>query len=183
MDLGATICTPRSPSCLICPLARLCKAHLARQPEAFPVKPPRKTRPERGGSAFVAFRPDGSVLMARRPPRGLLGGMLELPASRWDSKVAEAFDPTTALLKPPLVADWSNRPLSIRHVFTHFALELHLKVAHVAQGTAAPEGHLWVQPKDNAVPSLFQKAIAAARPDGMAVGNAAKTGEKRPKSS
>lgn len=183
MDLGATICTPRSPSCLVCPLSSLCKANLAGQPEAFPVKLPRKAKPERTGLAFVAFRPDGTVLMARRAPRGLLGGMLELPASRWDSKAAESFDVTRALLKPPLDADWNNRLLSIRHVFTHFALELYLKVAHVAQGTAAPDGHLWVRPKEDAVPSLFQKAIVAARSDGMAVGNAAKTGEKPSKSS
>jgi A/G-specific adenine glycosylase len=178
MDLGATICTPRSPVCAICPLSTECHAFRLGRPEAFPVKAPRKTKPERFGLAYVAFRPDGRVLMRPRPPRGLLGGMLELPSSTWDEKSAETAELLNIDLPAPLSADWSNRVITIRHVFTHFALNLSLKVAQVSTATMAPDENVWADPETDAVPGLFQKAIEAARRDRMAVGNPSKAGEK-----
>jgi A/G-specific adenine glycosylase len=86
MDLGATICTPRSPSCLICPLSAFCAAFKQREPERFPIKAPKAPRPIRRGDAFVIVREiEGlpHILLRRRPENGLLGGMMEVPCTPW----------------------------------------------------------------------------------------------------
>ena len=82
MDLGATVCTPRKPACAICPLAKMCAAFKAGEPDRYPVKAAKKTQPVRYGSAFVAGT-SGDVLLVRRPPSGLLGGMMMPPTSAW----------------------------------------------------------------------------------------------------
>ncbi len=85
MDLGATICTPKRPACSLCPLNDICLATAA-DPEAFPVKAEKAARPTRYGVAYVAVRADGAVLLRKRPPKGLLGGMAEVPGSAWSDK-------------------------------------------------------------------------------------------------
>jgi A/G-specific adenine glycosylase len=86
MDLGATICTPRSPSCPICPVSAFCAALARREQERFPIKVPKAPRPVRRGDAFVIVseiegRPH--ILLRRRPDNGLLGGMMEVPCTQW----------------------------------------------------------------------------------------------------
>ena len=83
MDLGATICTPKRPSCLMCPIAGDCAAHKRGIAALLPMRAARPERPVRLGLAFVALREDGSVLLRRRPEAGLLGGMLEVPSTEW----------------------------------------------------------------------------------------------------
>jgi A/G-specific adenine glycosylase len=83
MDLGATICTPKTPACALCPWMRACAARRRGDPESFPVKAPKKQGRLRRGAAFVLLRSDGFVLLRTRPPTGLLGGMSEVPTSRW----------------------------------------------------------------------------------------------------
>ena len=78
MDLGATICTPRNPACARCPVSARCAAFAEGRPEAYPVKAPKAARPRREGVAYW-LEHDGQVLLVRRPPKGLLGGMLALP--------------------------------------------------------------------------------------------------------
>ena len=90
MDLGATICTPKRPACPICPVNESCEAFAMGEPEAFPVKAEKATRPTRRGNAFVAVRDDGAVLLRQRSPKGLLGGMAEVPGSDWTTDGAEA---------------------------------------------------------------------------------------------
>src|SRR6185436_16880829 len=82
MDLGATICSPERPNCLICPVAKQCAALGEGDPDRYPVKPEKKDRPVRYGSAFVLTRGD-KVLLVRRPPSGLLGGMMMPATSEW----------------------------------------------------------------------------------------------------
>ncbi len=78
MDLGATVCVPRSPHCLLCPWQLHCHAYRSGEPERFPVK---ATRPERGQlngvSVLIEYR--GEFLLVRRPASGLLGGLWEFP--------------------------------------------------------------------------------------------------------
>ena len=81
MDLGATICIPRNPRCLICPLMKLCQARQNGTQDLRPVKSPRKAVPHHIHAAGVILR-DGRVLLARRPSDGLLGGMWEFPNGR-----------------------------------------------------------------------------------------------------
>src|SRR5262249_38184685 len=82
MDLGATICTPKKPACVLCPLTEVCAARMRGDQESFPRKPPKKSGVPRRGAAFVVSRGD-ELLVRTRPAKGLLGGMTEVPTSAW----------------------------------------------------------------------------------------------------
>ncbi len=119
MDLGATICTPRSPACGICPIKENCGARIEARQGDFPRREAKIAKPTRYGIAYVAERSDGAVLMERRPDSGLLGGTLCFPTSDWN----ENPEPN-----PPLEADWAEMS-AIRHTFTHFHLILRVLIA------------------------------------------------------
>ena len=127
MDLGATICTPRSPACGICPWMECCEGRKAGDAASYPRKTPKKPKPVRQGVAFVAIRADGAVLMERRPDKGLLGGMLGWPGSEWREEAVQG--------DPPMEGDWREVG-DIRHTFTHFHLELAVFVAESVEGEA-----------------------------------------------
>lgn len=114
MDLGATICTPKAPKCMACPIADHCAVAQMPLAETLPQKAPNKPKPVRLGFCYIAANAD-HVLTERRPNKGLLGGMLGFPGSDW----GDAPDP-----KPPFAADWTPLPGQVTHVFTHFRLEL-----------------------------------------------------------
>jgi A/G-specific adenine glycosylase len=159
MDLGATICTPRKPACVLCPWSEPCLARRERRQTEFPVKSEKKKRPTRYGTAFVVRRTDGAILLRRRPPRGLLGGMSEVPGSEWGETGSRAAD-------PPIAADWTALPAVVEHIFTHFALRLSIRRAEVPDAQA-PEGHWWAPAgtlSEEALPNVMKKAIEAAYP-------------------
>src|SRR5262249_60857790 len=81
MDLGASVCTPKRPSCLMCPLQRRCAGHAQGLAAMLPIKPAKADRPLRVGLAFVALRGDGTVLLRRPPDPALLGGILARPST------------------------------------------------------------------------------------------------------
>lgn len=143
MDLGATICRPRAPCCALCPLQPGCAAFASGKPESFPQRKPRRARPKRYGIAYWIER-DGSVWLVRRPPQGLLGGMAALPGTDWTS------DPCM----------WKEPIGTLRHVFTHFALELAVELR------TDPIGEGWWQPirslDEAGLPSLYAKAARLA---------------------
>lgn len=155
MDLGSAVCTPRAPRCLACPLAKACIAHRTGTPEGYPVKRAKTAKPHRHGTIFWAER-DGRVLLVRRPPRGLLGGMRALPTGPW-------ADTAPLLADPPLSAAWRVLPDTVSHTFTHFRLELALAVARV--DGHGPMGEWWsVTEIDSAgLPTVFAKAATAIR--------------------
>ncbi len=160
MDLGATLCTPRRPRCDACPWAADCRAFGQGRPEAYPVKAPKAVRPLRRGVAFWTRRGDGAVLLRRRPPQGLLGGMMEIPSTEWR---ATAWTAAEAARSAPLAAHW--RPLAgmVTHVFTHFRLELEI-LSGAASGRA-PAGALWCRIADldgQALPTVMRKVIRHA---------------------
>lgn len=141
MDLGATICRPARPRCGDCPLRPDCTAFASGEPEAFPARKLRAARPRKYGIAYW-IESDGQVWLVRRPPKGMLGGMAALPGSEWtDAKL------------PRIVSLGS-----VRHVFSHFALDLHLIPR------AEPEGEGWWQPLDRldeaGLPTLYKKAAS-----------------------
>jgi A/G-specific adenine glycosylase len=154
MDLGATICTSRTPACAICPLREGCAGFRTGAPAGFPVKPGKSPRPQRRGTAFW-IEQDGHVLLHRRPAKGLLGGMRALPSGPW-----QADDP--GLAAAPVVAAW--HPVgTVGHVFTHFALDL-----AVVAGTAADrsgDGEWWPIERiaDAGLPTVFAKAATLAQ--------------------
>lgn len=161
MDLGATICTPKRPACMVCPVRGDCAALAAGDPERFPVKAVKGERPTRRGAAFVAVRPDGAILLRKRAETGLLGGMAEVPGSRWTART----DGETGVAAAPFPAKWRFAG-RIVHVFTHFALELDVHLAAV-DGHAAPADAWWSSPADlphEALPTVMKKAIEAALP-------------------
>ncbi|KQU66861.1 A/G-specific adenine glycosylase [Aminobacter sp. DSM 101952] len=161
MDLGATICTPRRPRCMLCPLRDDCSAVAHGDPELYPVKPAKAEKPMRRGAAFVAVTPDGSVLLRKRPGKGLLGGMTEVPTTGWTSRI----DGATGAASAPFPASW-RRAGSIAHVFTHFSLDLEVYRAEVPP-SAPPQGHFWSAAaalNGEALPTVMKKVIEAAIP-------------------
>ena len=131
MDLGATVCTPKSPACGICPWMNTCAARRAGTAADLPRKTPKKPKPVRLGYAYVARRSDGAWLLEERPEKGLLGGMLGWPGSDW----GDAPEPV-----PPIEADWHMIDAEARHTFTHFHLRLRILVANVAHDTTPERG-------------------------------------------
>lgn len=162
MDLGATICTPRRPSCILCPISTDCTAHGQGNPERYPLKAPKAEKPVRRGAAFVAVRGDGAILLRQRPENGLLGGMTEVPTTAWNARQDGPGDAKAA----PFPAAWRERGV-VRHVFTHFTLQLSVYSATVEDRMAAPAGYWWSAPDmlgGEALPTVMKKAIETAIP-------------------
>lgn len=158
MDLGATVCSPRNPDCLICPLQPFCRAAKAGEAMAYPVKAKKKPKPVKFGTAYVVRDGAGRLLLRSRLGKGLLAGMTEVPNSGWTEGEAPAAT-------PPLHAGWSSRNAPVIHVFTHFELRMSVKTARLAGSPAAPEGMRWVAPEaldGEPLPTLFRKVIEAA---------------------
>ncbi|MFN3524252.1 MAG: A/G-specific adenine glycosylase [Phenylobacterium sp.] len=152
MDLGATVCRPKAPLCDRCPIVQACRARASGAPEAYPRKSPRSERPRRHGVAYLLTRGD-EVALVRRPPKGLLGGMLGLPTSEWR---AAPFGEAEARAAAPVAADWRAAG-EVEHVFTHFSLTLRLLRA---EGEA--DGLVWTDRAGlQALPSVFLKAARA----------------------
>jgi A/G-specific adenine glycosylase len=165
MDLGATICTPKRPACGICPWMKACRARHRGDQATFPRRARKPEGRLRRGAAFVVLRADGCVLMRSRPPKGLLGGMTEVPTTQWTHE----FDAEEALPQAPRLKrakpQWQRLPGVVSHVFTHFPLELVVYRAQVAAGTIAPAGARWIPLADlggEALPSLMRKVVAHA---------------------
>lgn len=155
MDLGATICAPRSALCMLCPLEPGCAGARTGNPTAYPVKAAKPERPVRYGHAYVMRDASGDVYLRTRPAKGLLAKMTEVPTSDW----------TGSLGKPdyPQSADWRHHG-QVVHVFTHFRLELEVWSATIRDTAALAEGW-WSDPRKadgEALPSLFRKVLAAA---------------------
>ncbi|WP_430423912.1 A/G-specific adenine glycosylase [Phenylobacterium sp.] len=152
MDLGATVCRPKAPLCDRCPISAHCAGLATGAPESYPRKTPKAVRPHRHGVAYVLTRGD-QVALVRRPPKGLLGGMLALPTTDWR---AERWTDDEAIRHAPVAADW-RAVGEVEHGFTHFTLTLRLL-------RAEGDGHgvIWSPRRDlDALPSVFLKAARA----------------------
>jgi A/G-specific adenine glycosylase len=161
MDLGATICTPKRPACALCPWMIPCDARAAGLQETYPKKVKKTEGQMRRGAAFVVLRADDTVLLRTREPKGLLGGMAEPPTSEWQTD----YQASQAVLDAPLDARWQRLPGTVRHVFTHFPLELTVLLAKVPRGTPEPVGMRWV-PRlaldQEALPGVMKKVLVHA---------------------
>jgi A/G-specific adenine glycosylase len=141
-DLGATICTPRRPACALCPWREACAARRAGNQEELPRKSPKPERPTRHGVHFALRDPAGRILVRRRPERGLLGGMLEIPGTPWRDAPWTAGEALAHAPVPGL--RWAPLPGEAAHGFTHFELRMTLLAA--AHDGAPPEGCAWLDP-------------------------------------
>ena len=163
MDLGATICTPRNPSCRVCPWRPACAAHQTGEQAQLPRRLAKPPKPVRHGMVWLARRADGAWLLEQRPPHGLLGGMLGWPGTDW-VEVSQPVPEAPA----PIEADWHDAGALVRHTFTHFHLRLSLRTATVPL-TATPWRGSFV-PLSNFrradLPTLMRKAhdLAASLP-------------------
>ena len=132
---------------------------------SLPVKPAKPERPLRLGFAFLALREDGCVLLRRRAPAGLLGGMLEVPSTDWAETLPEAKE---ALRDAPVRGDWWAVPGTVAHTFTHFKLETMVYRTLVSSEAALtfwadPARCSWVARRDlaaQALPTVMRKIIA-----------------------
>jgi len=164
MDLGATLCSPKRPACALCPWNDACAARMRGAQETFPRKTPKREGRLRRGVAFVALRADGRVLLRQRPDKGLLAAMTEVPGSDW----SRDFDIASALVAAPRLRtkmQWRCLPGGVRHVFTHFPLELTVFAAELPRGTRALKGTRWVrlaELDDEALPKVMRKVLAHA---------------------
>lgn len=157
MDLGATVCTVREPKCSLCPWVRRCSGkHIA---ENLPAKLPKPKRLTRRGIAFWISDIDGAVLLRKRPEKGLLGGMMEIPSTSWVE--GDLPDKKTAVMEAPLhVETWEQISGIVKHTFSHFNLELHILVATVAEQRPLLDNCIWCQPKDfekQPLPTVMRK--------------------------
>jgi A/G-specific adenine glycosylase len=158
-DLGATLCSPTSPACALCPLREDCQGHRAGIAAGLPRKAPRQRRPQRFGAHFWLVDAAGHVLLRRRPPRGLLGGMTELPGTPWR---ATPWLLEEALGLAPMPASWRLAGRAT-HGFTHFELAIDVYAGQVA----AIEAEGFLRPADalagEALPSVMRKCVDVAR--------------------
>ena len=163
MDLGATVCTPTSPACVLCPWSEACVARAEGIAETLPRKLKKADPPQRYGVAFWMVRKDGAVLLRRRPAKGLLGGMVEVPSTPWRTKTWSLKE---AQAEAPVRAKWRALEGEVTHTFTHFRLSLQTCVADLTPAQAkAFDDALWTPLDalgDVGFPSVMRKVAEHA---------------------
>ncbi len=155
MDLGAAICTPRSPDCPQCPLVHSCRAYEQGRAHQLPVRPAKRDKPARRGQAYVIVR-DGGVFVVTRPPGGMLGGMRALPDDGWSARA-------NGTCAAPFPGGW-RLVGQVRHGFTHFMLELEVLMIEIVDDVDLPPGE-WIglnKLSKIGLPTVFAKALALA---------------------
>lgn len=153
MDIGATVCIPKTPRCSLCPLQKKCEAKKLGIQAELPARAAKKLKPYRRGHVYWIVSDKAQILLEKRPEKGLFGGMVGFPTSEWGLE-RETRHPEAVLKlgKPVLLPDHI-----IRHSFTHFDLELQGYSVKVAKSF---QGGLWVDRADilkSGLPSLFLK--------------------------
>lgn len=140
MELGATLCRPKSPQCVLCPWRDLCAACALGQPEAFPLPKPRRPIPHYDVVAAVTRRDDGRVLVARRRHEDMLGGLWEFPGGKCEDgeslpealrrEMQEEMDIEVAVGEELIV---------VKHAYTHFRITLHAFACHLVESSPPPQ--------------------------------------------
>lgn len=159
MDLGATVCTPRQPQCQICPWQSACQAAQQGIQQDLPRRVAKTAKPIRRALAFVLFDAKDRTFVRQRPVNGLLGGMLEVPSSPWEE---DRVDPQAALASAPAATNWTILSGQVRHIFTHFELEM---AVAVGKTSARIKSGSWIDPyhlDDYALPNVMKKIIRHA---------------------
>lgn len=157
MELGATVCTPKSPKCTSCPWQTECKAYASGKAEKLPRRKSKKPKPVRYGNIFWITNTEGQVLLRRRPEKGLLGGMMEFPSSLWQESGYQPVNHSDIPLKAELI---TAPKIEIRHVFTHFELRLMPYHYISTENASLSQPCKWVLPSElsgEALPSVMVK--------------------------
>ncbi len=145
MDFGATVCTPKQPSCTPCPVARSCEAFKKDLQHILPVKTPRKKVPHFDYFAAV-IKCDDTVLIQRRPLKGLLAGLWEFPGERVETALSSVAASCEQFLRRQIDTDVPNprHYMTIRHAFTHFKMTLHVFSFHLKKPVSVKPPLKWV---------------------------------------
>jgi len=146
MDLGATLCTRRQPNCGECPVQKGCRAYLNGSQSLYPTPKPRKALPQKHSLMPIFARADGSILLERRPPTGIWGGLWSLP----ELDTIEALEPLAQRYALDLGERRALAPFS--HTFSHFRLSLEPWLIEVRENAlfVSEDNYLWYnlqQPK------------------------------------
>lgn len=161
MDLGATICRPRKPSCETCPLQTICQGYALGIAAQLPYPAPKGAKPHRYGIAFWVENSTQEILLEKRPSKGLLAGLIGLPTTLWREQPWDLDSNEAISYAPKGVKTWEQVPITVRHTFTHFHLEL-----RIAKGrTNTPQNGLWSSLenlKTHALPTVMKKVIREA---------------------
>jgi len=143
MDLGSLICSAKRPECSICPVARHCLGRRRGIADRLPLKTRVRDKPTKRGAAFVAFDRSGSILLERRPEKGLLGSMMQPPLGVWQEKFPSRAN---AIKQVPFAGEWKRIPGYVRHSFTHFHLEIEVYAARFSR--RPKHDGIWVAQKN-----------------------------------
>ena len=153
MDLGATICTPTSPKCGMCPVTTMCAAKELGIAETLPAKKPKSAKLQKHGHVYWISNDNDEVLFVRRDEKEMLGGMLGLPTTEW-VKTSE---------KPKTLKGYKKTKLAVLHSFTHFDLKLDIYTSQHENVTIPPEKDpIWVSSskiEELGLPTLFSKVV------------------------
>ncbi len=157
-DLGATICTPRRPTCALCPWREPCAGRRGGIAERLPLKAAKMERPVRHGVHFWLEDRHGRVLLRRRPATGLFAGMTELPGTAWRP---EPWSEADALAAAPMPAPW-RRVGAVLHTLTHLEVRLELFAANVTAIEAEGLLRSATALEGEALPTIMRKCVAMA---------------------
>ena len=164
MDLGATICRPKSPLCGGCPISQFCQAQAMGDPEAFPKKEKKRPKPTREGKVYILMKPvdgDGAfVALERRPPSGLLGGMLGFPGTQWREQNFDDAEINEAVPVKVSKNDHWDEIGEVRHTFTHFHLKLIVFRKWARAKDKPPNGLEWHDVDTVRLPTVMNKVLA-----------------------
>ncbi|WP_455478586.1 A/G-specific adenine glycosylase [Bartonella sp. B10] len=159
MDLGATICIPRKPLCLLCPLQNLCRAEKTKTTDLFPIKAPKKKRLLKTAAAFVVLNQNGQIYLEKRQGKKLLGGMTQIPNNI-------GINHENGLQNAPFSANWQFKG-QITHIFTHFSLKLDIYYINDVHKIQHKNGW-WCDIErlsEEALPTVMKKAISMVIPN------------------
>lgn len=169
MDLGATVCKPKIPTCGDCPIQQYCLGYASGDPHKLPLLPLKVAKPKKYGIAFVIFNSKDQIFLEKRPEQGLLGGLMGVPTTDWTLNAQDSDD-------FPYKGDekffFQER---VNHTFTHFHLELRVMMGRVRQ--SSPGKGIWVSWKElhryplptlmKKVLTIVQKHLAMPHPSGL----------------
>ena len=160
MDLGAGICTPKSPSCMLCPWNTVCEGLKKGIAAELPRRADKKARPTRRGATFVLLSEASEVFLERRAGKGLLAGMHGTPVTPFEEAA-----PKDVMAAAPAKVAYERLRDPVAHTFTHFDLELEVHVARIASRASVKAQGEWAPLEslsEFALPTLFSKVIRAA---------------------
>jgi A/G-specific adenine glycosylase len=167
IDLGATVCVPRNPRCRVCPLASLCLARAHGEQDELPRRTKRKPFPHHDVAVGIIRRGE-RLLIDRRKPEGLLGGLWEFPGGkRRENESLELCLRREAREELGIRVKVIRPLMSVRHAYTHFRITLHVYECRYLSGRPRAIGCAawrWVRPGElgrYAFPSANRKVIAA----------------------